>query len=118
MTEADLMFSRRRFLFTSLKATAGIGAGLILGPDVFDLLDRMGPRRLLVNGAARPMPFDFDSHYRAAAEALARSIDDYFLGLYTSLPSLLGPSTVRLHQPQTATVTLGKWHACRYEVRT
>ena len=49
MREADLMFSRRRFLLTSLKASAGVAAGLIVGPEVFEILDRMGPRRLMVS---------------------------------------------------------------------
>jgi hypothetical protein len=50
MREADLTMSRRRFLVTSLKASAGVGVGLIVGPEVFDMLDRIGPRRLMVPG--------------------------------------------------------------------
>jgi hypothetical protein len=57
MREADLM-SRRAFLLTTGKATAGIAAGLVLGPDVFDYLDRLGPRRLLVNGMAPVNVYD------------------------------------------------------------
>jgi hypothetical protein len=51
MREADLMLSRRRFLIMSLKASAGVAAGLIVGPEVFEALDRLGPRRLMVPGA-------------------------------------------------------------------
>lgn len=47
MRESDLQMSRRRFLVTS----AGVSAALLVGPDVFDMLDRMGPRRLFVPGA-------------------------------------------------------------------
>lgn len=50
MREADLQMSRRRFLVTS----AGVSAALVVGPDVFDMLDRMGPRRLMVPGSALP----------------------------------------------------------------
>jgi hypothetical protein len=61
MRESDLMYSRRRFLLTSVKASAAVGAGLILGPDVFEYLDKLGPRRLLVNGANNRITFHRDA---------------------------------------------------------
>lgn len=51
MRESDLMYSRRRFLLTSVRASTAVAGALILGPEVFEALDRMGPRRLIVAGS-------------------------------------------------------------------
>ena len=52
MREADLTLSRRNFLLTSVKAAGVVAGGLVVGPEVFEMLDQLGPRRLLVPGYA------------------------------------------------------------------
>lgn len=51
MRESDWQMSRRRFLLTTAKAAGAVAAGLTLGPEVFEWLDRNGPRRVLVPGS-------------------------------------------------------------------
>jgi hypothetical protein len=50
MREFDLVQSRRRFLLTSAKITAAVGAGLLVVPSLLEALERAAPRRLLVPG--------------------------------------------------------------------
>jgi hypothetical protein len=70
MRDADLSLSRRNFLLTTAKAAGIATTGLIVGPAVFEWLDRMAPRRLLVNGWG-PERSAFDIYYAITSHIVA-----------------------------------------------